>query len=163
MKKYKTKFNPRIIKSKKNYSTQEIADLFGVDVSTVHRWYRVGLKKIDGQRPAVVFGQDLINFHNEKNKKRKKRCDKDELFCCKCKTSQKSKENKITIKIINNKKVMIVGKCENCGTKINKVGVPPKIEEYKKVFDVQEIQEEQLLGCVNTGVNTSEKEGEESG
>jgi len=162
-KKFRKIFNTRVIKQKRSYSTQEISDLFGVHVATVQSWYGSGLKKIDDKRPAVVFGELLANFLNKKNKKGKRRCGIDEFFCCKCKNPRKSEKNKVHIKVVSIKRVMIVGICERCGTKMNRSGVPSKITKYKKVFDVQEIQEEHLLGCVNTGVNTSEKEGEESG
>lgn len=157
MKKFKKIFNTRIVKFKKSYSTQEIADLFGVHVSTVHSWYRSGLKKIDNKRPALVFGLDIIAFLNKKNKQNKKKCNSDELFCCKCKVPHKSKENKVYVRIMNEKKIMLIGSCEKCGTKMNKSGSFLKIEEYKKIFDVQEIEKGRLLGCTHTCVSASKK------
>lgn len=158
MKKFKRLINTRIIRQKQSYSTQEIVDLLKVGISTVNRWYATGLMPIDNQKPFLVFGADLINFLNKKNRRGKTKSNADELFCCKCKIPRKSFENAATINIVNATKLMIIGACEICGTKMNKLGSSLKIEEYKKIFIVRAILNENLLECANSSVIDNKRE-----
>jgi len=158
VKKFKRLINTRIIKQKQSYSTQEIADLLKVGIPTINRWYATGLKPIDNQRPCLVFAADLIDFLNKKNRQHKIKTNMNELFCCKCKLPHKSLENAVTITIINPAKMMIVGTCEKCGSKMNKLGSSLKIEEYKKTFTIQTVVHENLLECANTSVIDSKRE-----
>ncbi|MCX5922721.1 MAG: hypothetical protein NTX86_05355 [Candidatus Dependentiae bacterium] len=149
VKAFRRHHNTRIIKHKRPYSTEEISELLGVHSQTVGTWYKSGLKKMDLKQPYEVWGQDLIDFLNDKNKKRKHTCAPNELFCCKCQQPRKSKNNIACIKA-DNCRVNIVGKCELCGTKINKTISPQKIDEYKKIFTIQAVHDKDLLECDNT-------------
>jgi hypothetical protein len=157
-KKFKRRFNPKLIKIHANYTTQDIADLFHVHIDTVNSWYRSGLKRIDQERPFLVFGRDLVDFLTRRNKKMKKKTCPDEFFCCKCKEPRKTKGGIVELRIINSKKLMIKGICEICGTKMNKLGSIKKINEIKKMFNVQAIQEERLLDCNSSSVIPNENE-----
>ncbi|MFC1894803.1 hypothetical protein ACFLYH_02530 [Candidatus Dependentiae bacterium] len=53
-------------------------------------WLKIGLQKIDAQQPYLVFGQNLIDFINARNKSKKRPCEDDQLFCCKCQESRRS-------------------------------------------------------------------------
>lgn len=153
-KKFRRRFNPRLVKFNANYSTRDIVDLFHVHVDTVNNWYEHGLKTIDKQKPFLTFGRDLIDFLFERNKKAKKKSGLDELFCCKCKAPRKTQDGVVKIKIINTKKLMIEGICMECGTKMNKLSSVAKINEIKTLFNIQAIQEEHLLGCAASSVTT---------
>lgn len=157
VKKFKRHHNSRIIKTKQSYSTQEIADLLNVHLQTVLSWYAIGLKRIDNHMPSVVYGQDLKDFINEKNGRHKHKCASEELFCCKCKQPRRSSNNVVRIKIFKSK-VNLVGNCEQCGTQINKTISPEKVSEYKKVFVIASVQEEDLIECANTSAITIKNE-----
>jgi hypothetical protein len=149
-KRCKRRFNAGIIKRNISYSFREIADLLGIHIGTINNWRMAGLKTIDKQKPFLVFGADLIDFINRNNRKNKQKCKPDEFYCCKCKQPQQSWENQADIKIINAKRLMIIGLCTKCGTVINKIGAVNKITEYKKIFNIQVIHNKHLIGCVNT-------------
>ena len=149
VKTFRRHHNTRVIKQKRPYSTEEISELLNVHTQTVGLWYKSGLKKMDDKQPYEVWGQDLIDFLEDKNKKRKHTCSPLELFCCKCQQPRKSKNNIVYI-MSNNCRVNVVGKCEICGTKINKTISPKKIEDYKKIFDIQAAHDKDLLECGNT-------------
>lgn len=153
VKKFKRRFNSRLIRRNCTYSIQEISSLYSIHANTVNVWFKSGLKKIDGKKPFLVFGMDLADFINEKNVKAKKSSAPDEMYCCKCKAPRKVLKNIVDIKIINSKRLMIKGVCAKCGIQINKLGAVQKLEEYKKIFKTLSIHNEHLLGCVNTSAN----------
>jgi hypothetical protein len=122
----------------------------------VGAWLKTGLQKIDPQQPYLVFGQDLIDFLNARNKSKKSPCKIDQLFCCKCQNPQRPKNNVVSINI-NNCRTNILGLCEICGTKINKTISPQKVDFYRNIFNVEEVYEEDLIECVNTSAIVKKK------
>lgn len=156
VKKFRKKFNTRRIKSKKSYSIEETGILLNIHTNTVGAWFKEGLPKIDSQLPYLIFGQDLIDFLNARNAGKKRPCDPDEFFCCKCQEPQKSKNNSICIKI-DTCRTNIVGICQACGTKINKAISPQKVDFYKKIFTAVRMHTENLIECTSNCAITKEK------
>lgn len=159
VKRFRRHHNPNKIKIRQSYSTHEIAELLGVHHQTVISWYATGLKKIDALQPSIVFGQDLINFINDKNSTHKHKCADNELFCCKCKRASKASENKVSIKSFKGR-ANLMGKCEKCGTQIFKTISPESIESYKKIFVVVPEHEKDLIECNHASTTTSKNEKE---
>lgn len=157
VKKFRKRFNTRIIKTKQTYSTEEIADLFNVHINTVYAWYKAGLPRIDDQKPCLVFGADLIEFLNAKNTAKKHPCAPNELFCCKCQQPRAPKDNLVCIKATP-VRTNITGYCVTCGTKINKAISPQKIEFFKQTFIVRTVHKENLIECNNTCAISDKKE-----
>ncbi len=54
--------NYRLAKRHRNYTVEEIAELFGKHENTVRGWLKSGLETIDKARPALVHGQTLASF-----------------------------------------------------------------------------------------------------
>ncbi len=149
VKKFRKRFNTKIIKAKQTYSTEEIADFFKIHINTVHAWYKAGLPKIDDHKPFLVFGKDLIEFLNAKKSSKKCPCAANELFCCKCQKPSTPKANQVCIKVTP-ARTNLVGYCATCGTQINKAISPQKIELFKNIFIVQAVHTENLIECSNT-------------
>lgn len=149
VKKFRKKFNTKLIKARKTYSIDEISELFNVHPNTVGTWRKLGLKTIDNNKPYLFFGSDLKDFIKEKNNSKKHPCALNELFCCKCQKPRKPKNNIVCIKQTQ-ARTNVVGFCNACGTKINKTISPKKIDSFKKIFHVQTVHEENLIGCTNT-------------
>jgi len=131
----------------------------GSHPQTILSWYAYGLKKIDNHHPSIVYGQDLKDFIEEQNRKHKHKCGSDELFCCKCRQSRRSKNNAVSIKCFKNR-VNVIGSCEKCGTQINKTISPNKVIEYKNIFVVASEHKEDLIECANTSAITIKNEKE---
>lgn len=64
--------NHQRVKIHRNYSVEEIADLFGIHKNTVRRWVKEGLSVIDGKRPMLILGRDLAAFLKERRKANKR-------------------------------------------------------------------------------------------
>jgi len=131
MKVYKimTDHNLNKITTRRSYTINDIAILFGIDRRTCQRWIKYeNLKVVDkAERPSLVMGEDLLNFIKEKRHKRKIPIQDNEFYCVKCHKAVKAKigsEQVIkTGKLIgrnNNEQSKKVGICEHCGTQLNK-------------------------------------------
>ena len=121
MTKNRKTFNTNFIKNTLNYSTNDIAELYRIHKRTVQEWYKQGLTRIDDRKPYLVLGAHLKEFLENRQKKRKTKCRIDEFFCCKCKSPRKAWENLVDLKILNHKNLLIMGLCDICNTKINKI------------------------------------------
>lgn len=146
-KKFKRRFNLHRIKSTQTYSLEEIAICLGVHKNTPIRWLKMELKRIDDERPYLVYGQVLIDFLRNKQEKQRQKCRPHEIFCVKCKTSQIPENSTVTIEIYNSKKLMIKGRCSCCGSNINKVGSVEKLPVYEKLFKIKEVHDRRISAC----------------
>jgi hypothetical protein len=117
IKKFRKKFNTRIIKAKSTYSIEDITEFLNVHKNTVGDWLKSGLKKIDTQQPYLVWGQDLIDFLNARNRGKKRPCAENQLFCCRCQNPVYAKNNLVRI-YHSDKRTNLRGICEICGSLI---------------------------------------------
>lgn len=116
MGKRKRTYNTQLIKRTETYSIYEISILYNIHKATVRHWLKEGLIRIDEKRPIFVHGSDLYEFLKERQKKRKRKCKPDELFCMKCKYARKPKEMKVVIEEQSLKISRIKCICSECGT-----------------------------------------------
>jgi hypothetical protein len=76
--------NPRLAKTHRSYSVEEISRLFAVHKNTVRAWLRQGLKAIDGQRPTLVRGEELSRFLADRRARTKQACGPGRIYCLAC-------------------------------------------------------------------------------
>jgi hypothetical protein len=76
--------NPRLAKIHRNYTVDEIANLFGVHRNTVREWVKRGLPTNDGKRPMLILGRDLVALLVERRSKNKRTCASGEIYCVRC-------------------------------------------------------------------------------
>lgn len=123
------RYNPRLITSRHSYTPEEIATLFHINKKTIFRWLGDGLHPLEkNTRPLLIMGDELRHFLSEKMKKRKIPLQKGEYYCLKCKVPTRAKsgteETAPTGKTIGKnarKQFFQRGKCERCGTKVNRL------------------------------------------
>ena len=122
-------YNPRLIKSRRSYSINEICSLFDINRKTCHRWLKnEDLRVIEKNvNPVLVMGEDLINFLKRRKKKKRAVLKEDEFFCVKCRKAVKAKEGseknvKTGKKIGKNglEQIIKIGLCETCNTGLNR-------------------------------------------
>ena len=137
----KRNYNLRLIKSKKSYSTQELADLLGTHPQTVRDWHRAGLKPIDSDSTYILFvGSDVKDYLKNMMLSRRVKLKQNEFYCFGCK---KASTSNITECVSQNRfvgkgKVSIAykGVCDTCGVKLTKFSsINPNQLDAQKVIN----------------------------
>jgi Helix-turn-helix domain len=76
--------NPRLVKTHRNYSVEEIARLFSIHKNTIRNWLKQGLVVIDDKRPILILGLELFRFLHKRRQKTKQSCGPGRIFCIAC-------------------------------------------------------------------------------
>ena len=76
--------NPRLAKIHRNYTVDEVAQLFDVHRNTVREWVKRGLPTNDGKRPMLILGRELVAFLTVRRAKNKRPCLPGEIYCVRC-------------------------------------------------------------------------------
>src|SRR5271165_4266590 len=76
------------VKIHRSYAVDEVARLLGVAKGTVRRWIKGGLSAVADQKPALILGEDLVQFLASRKAPRKK-CGPAECYCVKCREPRK--------------------------------------------------------------------------
>jgi hypothetical protein len=79
--------NPRLAKIHRNYTVEEIANLFGVHKNSVRNWVKGGLPTSDDRRPMLILGRDLVAFLQARRVKNKRPCQPGEIYCMRCRAA----------------------------------------------------------------------------
>lgn len=140
MAKKKRTYNTRRIKRNLSYTVQEVAELYGLHKNVVLRWIKDGLPVIDGRKPYLIYGVDLADYLDGRQKRRKQKCAPDEFYCCKCRAPRKAWENQADIVIKNESKLSVSALCAVCDTALHRMGAVKKLAEYQKIFSIQTTQ-----------------------
>jgi ribosome biogenesis SPOUT family RNA methylase Rps3 len=121
------RFNTKLIRKRRTYTTKDIAALFGMHTRSVQQWIaKNGLSPIEGSsNPYLIYGETLYDFLTQKKQKRKCSLQANEFYCFKCKCGRDgiSVETTITKTAtrIGNKgkfKEIRESKCEVCSIKL---------------------------------------------
>jgi hypothetical protein len=129
------------------YDIDEICTTFsdlGLHPQTVRKWRKNGLKTIDGGKPALIYGNDLIVFLKDKNTENKCITEFDQLFCMACKDARHVFQNKI---IAKQKQTLlkVSGLCRKCKTTMFQNYKLSDFPRLRKSFDLVEVLE--LYDC----------------
>lgn len=81
--------NPRLAKIHRNYTVEEVAQLFEVHRNTVRQWIKHGLPTTDSRRPMLVLGRDLATYLQARRAKNKRRCEPGEIYCLRCRAPRR--------------------------------------------------------------------------
>lgn len=76
--------NPRLAKTHRSYSVDEMARLFNVHKNTIRSWLKQGLSAIDGQRPIVARGEEVRRFLIDRRVRAKRACGPGRIYCLPC-------------------------------------------------------------------------------
>ncbi|MHA1540417.1 MAG: helix-turn-helix domain-containing protein [Alphaproteobacteria bacterium] len=140
MSKKRHKCSTRFIRKNYTYTVDQIADLFGIEASTVKRWIREdGLVRIPKVRPYLVHSTDLRAFIDKKNKEKKKPCKENEIFCMKCQRPRIPLLGSGSTKKQPNKSLLFKAKCSVCNSKMNR---PVSIKKWSKTHPLAQYLKE---------------------
>lgn len=114
-------FDPRRIRKGFVYTAKDLAAIYDVNESIVHRWAREdGLISIDDKIPAMFHFKTIKQFLEHKRQSRKMAAgNTGDLPCLKCFMKRRACENKVVLQKINNTFWNIKGICSICGSKMN--------------------------------------------
>jgi hypothetical protein len=111
-----------------------IAALFDVDRNTVRGWVRNGLTPIDDAKPIVIHGLALKAYLDQRQSDRKTRCGDGEMFCPKCRASQRLLPGSFYFEATNTLRLIAKAKCYCCRTQMTRLDVTANREKLSRLF-----------------------------
>jgi hypothetical protein len=81
--------NYRLVKIHRNYTVEEVAQLFDKHKNTVRGWFKDGLRPIDDRRPTLIYGQELAVFLRQRRLNGRRPCPPGHLYCLKCRSPRR--------------------------------------------------------------------------
>ena len=128
--------NPNLVKIHRNYTVEEVANLFSVHKNTVRLWVKDGLAINDDKRPMLILGSNLKQYLQSKRKANKRKCLPYEIYCVRCRLPQLSAENMVDYEPINCSMGRLIGLCPSCNGIINKYFNIAKLEQIQGKLDI---------------------------
>ncbi len=132
------------LKSRQSYTTRQLAQTLGVHIRTVQTWKNEGLRPIENTVPLLFMGFEIKDFIQKRQKNNKTELTKNQFYCVRCRSAVSSKDNKIEIietkKLIGKdllKELILRGKCEFCGCKLNRFSHVGKLNEIYQTFTIE--------------------------
>lgn len=130
------RLNPHLAKIHRNYSVEDIADLFGVHKNTVRRWINQGLPTIDDRRPILVLGRDLREFLRARRARNKRPCRLGEFYCFRCRVPRRPAGEMADYEPTTLTSGNLVGICPSCGILIFRRTSLTKLEQIRAQLDI---------------------------
>jgi hypothetical protein len=128
--------NPNLAKIHRNYTVEEVANLFTVHKNTVRSWVKDGLATNDDKRPMLILGSNLKQYLQSKRKTNKRKCLPFEIYCVRCRLPQVPAENMVDYEPTNGSMGRLIGLCPSCNGIINKYFNFAKLEQIKGKLDI---------------------------
>ncbi|GAB6141468.1 hypothetical protein JCM14076_21970 [Methylosoma difficile] len=128
--------NPNLAKIHRNYTVEEVANLFSIHKNTVRSWVKEGLPTNDDKRPMLILGADLRQYLQSKKSATKRQCRAFEIYCVRCRLPQLPAENMVDYEPINNVMGRLIGLCPSCNGIINKFFNLAQLEVIKHQLDI---------------------------
>jgi len=130
------RLNPNRAKIHRNYTVEEIAELFGIHKNTVREWLKQGLPVNDNKRPLLVLGCELRCYLQAKRIKHKRKCKPFELYCVRCKQPKFPYGGMVDYEPSTDTKGRLIGICPSCNGVINKFASLAGLERIYDKLDV---------------------------
>ncbi len=153
--------NPNRSKIHRNYTVEEVAELYSVHKNTVRNWIKNKLPVCDDQRPALILGSELREYLQLQRKAKKQKCRPYEMYCMRCKSPQRPAENMVDYKPFNNASGRLIGICSGCESMINKFASFVSMSKFSEVFDITFPPDEKHINkrinpLLNSDLNTGD-------
>lgn len=146
--------NHRLVKIHRNYTVEDIANLFGIHKNTVRRWIKDGLATIDDKRPMLILGHILVAFLQTRRAKNKQPCKPGELYCVRCRSPKSPAGNMAEYSPITEKFGNLIAICPDCDALINRRVSLDKIGQDRGKIDISFPEEvRHLIDSANPTVN----------
>lgn len=153
-------YNTRLVRRNHAYYVHEVADRFGIHKNAVLNWVKLGLKTIDGNRPMMIHGSDLADFLDQRQRSRKRKCQPDEFFCCKCRAPKRAWERVVDLTRLKKGDWLVKAICADCSTDMRRISPYQNLAKLQGLFVIQTVSEEHILESSNPLVMRDFKQGE---
>lgn len=130
------RLNPNLAKIHRNYTVEEIANLYSVHKNTVRSWVKAGLPTNDDKRPMLILGADLKNYLQSKRASNKRKCKPFEIYCVRCRTPQIPIGNMVDYEPSNERLGCLIGICPVCNGMINKYASTAKLKLIEDKLEI---------------------------
>ena len=130
------RLNPNLAKIHRNYTVEEVANVFSVHKNTVRLWVKDGLAINDDKRPMLILGSELKHYLQAKRKSNKRKCQLFEIYCVRCRAPKIPAENMVDYEPINDCLGRLIGICPSCDGIINKYFNIARLEQIKEKLDI---------------------------
>lgn len=137
--------NHRLVKIHRNYTIEEIANLFGIHKNTVRSWVKAGLATIDNKRPMLILGHDLSEFLQARRVKNKQTCKPGEMYCVRCHAPKFPAADMVEYSPVTEKVGNLIAICPDCDSIINRRVSLARIGEIRGNMDITFPKEQQRL------------------
>lgn len=139
----KRKYNLRKIKTKRSYTSEELADTLQVHIQTVREWKKNGLLPLEeNTTPHLFLGIEVKKFLAVLIAKNKVILEDGEFYCLSCKKAVKPESFKVVnrgIKIGNSmESIMLTSKCPVCSRVINRFSSNSNSQKQKQSIVVKQ-------------------------
>lgn len=131
------KYNPNLVKIHRNYTYEELAEVFGIHKNTVAEWVKNGLPCLKEQRPFLVLGVEAKVFLQHRRTSKKQKCKQNEFYCLCCKAPAKPYDDFVEYVPITSTKGRLTGFCDCCESIINKFVSYASVEGYSSFFKIE--------------------------
>ncbi|QGX39378.1 helix-turn-helix domain-containing protein [Permianibacter aggregans] len=147
--------SPNRVKIHRNYTVEEIAELFGVHKNTVREWIKKGLPLCDKRRPVIILGSALREFLSTQRSSRKRRCKPGELYCLKCREPRKPAGDMAEFRPVTDSVGNLLAICTVCETIMNQRISLAQLHNLKGKIDIAFTHPHRHIGdkqspCVNS-------------
>jgi hypothetical protein len=140
--------NYRLVKIHRNYTVEEIANLFEIHKNTVRAWVKAGLPVCDDTRPMLILGRDLAEFLKAKRTKNKRPCGPGEIYCVRCRGPKSPAGNMAEYRPQTATLGNLVGICPDCEGMIFRRVSWAKLDQVKGGLEVS-IPQDHDVGHLN--------------
>jgi len=128
--------NPRLAKIHRNYTVEEIANLYGVHRNTVREWVKRGLPTSDDKRPMLILGRDLAAFLQARRVKNKRPCQPGEIYCVRCRAPKAPAGDMAEYTSVTETLGNLIAICPDCGSIMNRRVNLAKLEQIRGQMDI---------------------------
>ena len=128
--------NPRLAKIHRNYTVDEVADLFGIHRNTVREWVKRGLPTSDDRRPMLILGRELMTFLQAKRAKNKQTCQPGEIYCVRCRVPQTPAGGMADYQPLTSTLGNLIGICPSCNSMMYRRVNLTKLEQVSANLDL---------------------------
>ena len=131
------KINPRLIKTRRSYTVEQLAQLLGCHKNSVRSWLRQGLETVDAKRPLLIHGSAARKFLEARRRSKKHRCRLEELYCFRCQTPRALADRRAIYLARPGQAALLTGHCAECGTHMFKRVSAQSLPSLRTALDLE--------------------------